>query len=504
MPEQTTDKPVQLPMVEEIDEAALAKEAAYLAEVSEKNLGARLGAYAKLTGPGWLQGAMTLGGGSAASSLLVGTLAGYDLLWVQPLALVTGIIMLMAIGRLSLSTRLPPFEAVSRYAHPALAWAWALASLVASMIWCLPQFSLTESVFRDFATQMGMDVSSPLRSGVFSTSVSLAVLFVTLSITLNYGKNQRWIRRYEWVLKLMVAMIVVSFLIVVIKVDVDWGRVWRGFFGFHLPRDSVAVGVVITAFANAVGINMTFLFPYTLIAKGWGKEHRGLAVFDLWTGLFVPFVFATSLISIASAATLHGTFDLSGDMKPQAVDLAIALEPLAGEKASHFVFGLGILGMTVSTITLLMLVCGFIVSELAGGRSRKPFVVGAFLPAVGVLGPVVWTRYGFWMAVPVSNVTYFLMPIAYLTFMILMNRRAFLREEMPSGIKRVAWNAAMGMVLLIVAFGGCYKFHFGPGGAKSWALSEWSVWSGAYAIVMIVVFLGGIYTILFPPEPRSK
>ena len=498
MPEPVTDQPVKLPMVGEIDRQALAEEAAYLAEVGEKSLGTRIGAYTKLSGPGWLQGAMTLGGGSAASSLLVGTLSGYKLLWVQPLALVTGIIMLMAIGHLSLSTRVRPFEAVSRYAHPVLAWAWALASLLASMIWCLPQFSLTESVFRDFAGQLGYEPTL-----TFTWIVSVSVLVFTFLITLNYGKNQRWIAKYELVLKLMVGMIILSFLIVVIKVDVEWKKVFWGFFGFHLPRDPMEVGIVITAFANAVGINMTFLFPYTLIAKGWGREHRGLAKFDLWTGLLVPFVFATSLIAIASAVTLHGSFDLSQG-KPGAIDLAIALEPLAGEKASHFVFGLGILGMTISTITLLMLVCGFIVSELCGGRSRKTFVLGAMLPTIGVLGPVVWTKYGFWMAVPVSNITYFLMPISYITFIILMNRRALLGQEMPTGLSRMVWNTAMTLVFFIVSVGGCYKVHFGLGGAKTWALSEWTIWTGLYVAVMAVVFLGGVYSILNPPRERSS
>ena len=54
-------------------------------------------AYAKLSGPGWLQGAITLGGGSLAGALYLGVVSGYDLLWVQPLAMICGIIMLSAI-----------------------------------------------------------------------------------------------------------------------------------------------------------------------------------------------------------------------------------------------------------------------------------------------------------------------------------------------------------------------------------------------------------------------
>ena len=41
--------------------------------------------FSRLSGPGWLQGAITLGGGSLGGSLYLGMIAGYDLLWLQPL-----------------------------------------------------------------------------------------------------------------------------------------------------------------------------------------------------------------------------------------------------------------------------------------------------------------------------------------------------------------------------------------------------------------------------------
>ena len=55
--------------------------------------------YAKLSGPGWLQGAITLGGGSLAGSLFIGILAGPHLLWIQAFAMMCGITMLSAIAR---------------------------------------------------------------------------------------------------------------------------------------------------------------------------------------------------------------------------------------------------------------------------------------------------------------------------------------------------------------------------------------------------------------------
>ena len=53
----------------------------------------------------------------------------------------------------------------------------------------------------------------------------------------------------------------------------------------------------------AVGINMTFLYPYSLLAKGWGKEHRKLARWDLGMTRFLPFSVVTSLIIVAMTVT---------------------------------------------------------------------------------------------------------------------------------------------------------------------------------------------------------
>ena len=66
----------------------LENECVMLREAELGGIGSRIGAYVKLSGPGWLQSAITLGGGSLASSLFLGVLAGYSLLWLQPVAIV--------------------------------------------------------------------------------------------------------------------------------------------------------------------------------------------------------------------------------------------------------------------------------------------------------------------------------------------------------------------------------------------------------------------------------
>jgi len=136
----------------------------------------------------------------------------------------------------------------------------------------------------------GWQPSTGARTGLL-IGASLVVLTISTAITWNYGSGHKGVRFYERLLKGMVWMIIVTFAIVVIRRAVDggieWRKVARGFLPLELPTDKQGVSIVMAAFAAVVGINSTFIFPYTLLARGWGKEHRGLSRFDLITGVRV-------------------------------------------------------------------------------------------------------------------------------------------------------------------------------------------------------------------------
>ena len=136
---------------------------------------AKVKAYTHLSGPGWLQSAVTLGGGSLAGALFLGVVGGYSVLWVQAGAIILGVIMLAAIAFVTLSTGESPFQAMRTRINPVLAWGWILAALAANMVFVLPQYSLafgalTENIFPGLATHAG--------SFGFKMGVSLAILAV--------------------------------------------------------------------------------------------------------------------------------------------------------------------------------------------------------------------------------------------------------------------------------------------------------------------------------------
>ena len=60
------------------------EEDALLAQAESKGPLGKAGIYVKLSGPGWLQGAVTLGGGSLAGALYVGIISGYHLSGSSP------------------------------------------------------------------------------------------------------------------------------------------------------------------------------------------------------------------------------------------------------------------------------------------------------------------------------------------------------------------------------------------------------------------------------------
>jgi Mn2+/Fe2+ NRAMP family transporter len=518
--------------------------------------------YFRLSGPGWIASAITLGGGSLASSLFLGVLGGYSLLWLQPLAMALGIVMMAAIGYVTLSTGQRPFAAINEHVNPVLGWGWALAVALANVIFCMPQFSLAFSVLSQNLVPEGWLQHAGSEGAVVAWAkatlgdtwlaahcdellVSLVILIGTTIVTWSYDRGGWGIRLYEIVLKIVVAMIVLSFVGVVVRLafaakTFDWsavakgwlpdfGQFWRPAATFLPLLDAIGpagdpersywtaqiVGeqrdVIISAAATAVGINMTFMFPYTMLRRGWTKEFRGLSIFDLATGMFIPFVLATSCVVIAAAAQFHtrlpagfvqqpsasgatvlvvdpkspfyGQFEAAlarrdrtlGAAAPpasdaektvaatllrrDAVDLARSIEPLTGAFVANIIFGLGVLGMVLSTISILMLISGFVFAEMFGAAPGSwGHRAGTLVAGVGgALWPVFWTgQSGFFLAVVTSVFAFMLLPFAYVTFVFLLNSRSLLRDEMPIGARRLAWNVLMAIAASVATVAALY------------------------------------------------
>jgi len=435
-----------LPMVEKFDQQALEQEKQILTEVNNRSSRfARWKGYWKFAGPGWMQSAVTLGAGSAASAIFAGSVFGYKLLWVQPVSMLLGVIMFAAIGKQVLTTRARPYDVFWKKLHPSLAIFWGFNVLLASIVWQFPQYSLGTDVVRDIFDVFGI--------GLPKWIVALVLFSVATYICWGYGRGKRKsIMLFERTLKYLVLLMVVAFLGVVIRTGINWGELVKGYFGFYLPNDVRGITILLGALGAAVGVNMTFLYPYSLLARGWGKEHQDLKNFDLATSMFIPFVLATSLVIIATANTLH----IKGIEVRNAIDVAHTLEPIIGLTLSRIVFSIGILSMCLTTMVLEMLICGFVLSEMfhfeLQGRAYK---VATLIANIGILGA--FYAMPFWLPVITSSFNLIMLPIAYACFFILQNRVDYLGKAVNSKSKGYAWNLAMLIAIFVVAMGAWVK-----------------------------------------------
>lgn len=536
-----------------------------LQEAQAKGAFASLKVYARLSGPGWLQSAITLGGGSLSSALYLGVLGGYSLLWLQGYSIMMGVIMLAAISYIVLSTGEKPFPAINRHINPVLGWGWAIATLLASFVWCLPQYSLACAVMQQNLLPGLVGADSILGSTVGKIAISLSLILISTAIVWRYNRQGRGARFFNTFLKALVGLIVICFFGVVFKLafsseGLPWAKIFSGFIPnlsqWSKPADSFTpfinkvapqfkafwsgkiVGmqqnIMIAAAGAAVGINMTFLLPYSILARKWDRYFRGAAIADLGIGMIVPFILVTSCIVIASASQFHtkpGTGLINEGGKPQgklafqynrlcdgrlkaelgdaytelspeekaikceslpkadrmmaamlvkrdAFNLAESLGPLLGNTFAKIIFGIGVLGMALSTIIIEMLIAGFVICEMFGfTQGGREYRIAAIAAAVfGAFGPFIWSgKTLFWLAVPTSVIGMMLLPIAYITFMFMMNSKSLLKADMPMGKSRWIWNILMALSA------------FSATVAAGWSVWAKSKWVGAITVAIFVL-----------------
>jgi len=489
------NEPQGLPMVAKWDPGKLEQEIADLQALESKPPLAKATGYIRRTGPGLLQSAMTLGAGSAVASVVAGVTFGYALLWVQPIAMFLGIMVFAAISNVVLTTGERPYKAVGRELHVTIAFLWALGTVVASVIWHFPQYGLAAGAARDLADMAGVTVFDATTKTGFSTAgtavsfgVGLLILAIGILTTWNYGGNSRGIKIYEWFLRSVIALVIVCFGIVVAFTGIDWPALFKGFFAFQIPKVEGATIVILGAIGASVGINMTFLYPYSLLAKGWGKHHKTLSRWDLLMSMFLPFVLVTSLVIIAMANTVHdkeglakheaavaayeqqqaeGTLQTGHEppvrqvdrsLKP--VDAAQALTGVMGNTLGRLIFNLGFIAMTCGAISVHMVVCGFTVCEMFGLEyTTRRYRMFTLVPVIGILGVI--TQTPLWMPVAASAICLTMLPIAYIAFFLMNNKKSYLGDAVGHGWPRFVFNLLLLIGIAVATVGAAIKFKGG-------------------------------------------
>lgn len=474
-----------LPMSPKWDPEKLAAERTELSNLANAPLATKIGGYVRRTGPGLIQSAMTLGAGSATASVLAGASFGYKLLWVQPIAMLLGVFMLAALSNIVLTKNTErPYESFGRQVWKPLVFLWALGTIFSSVIWHFPQYTLLAGAGRDIASMAGLQVSAAagevpawvsavnahlpwgiqINSSItnlgYIVSFAVGIFFLAMNIVMvfNYGKGAKGVKIYERFLRTMILLVILFFLLVVVLnfKQIQWRDMVRGFFCLDgIPRnaagqiESSTYLQILGMLGAAVGINMTFLYPYSILAKGWGNEHKTLAKWDLGMTMFIPFSIVTSLIIVGMTVT--GIYDGSDTVRQGLAPLQAAAS-FNGIPGGKIIFCLGLMGMCAGATSAHMVACGFTVCEMLHLKmTRNRFRLFALTPAIGMLGVVV--PLPLWFPVIASAICCILLPIAYLIIIILNNKKSYIGSAVGSGVCRLLNNIVLLAALAAVTVG---------------------------------------------------
>jgi hypothetical protein len=252
-----------------------------------------------------LQSAITLGGGSLGSALYLGVLGGTSMLWLNLIAIIVGVIMLSAISYVVLTSGERPYKAINEHVNPVLGVGWITATIMANIIWCMPQFSLCFDILDKNLMPGVVQDTDPFKYGISVFLLVLAFAMVYLSFQGGWAS-----KIFDIVLKLLIGMIVICFVAAVVRLttqnELNWGQILNGMIPnlmqWFRPSPEIANlvaaapenmrefwtsllmksqrDVMISTTATVVGINMTFLLPYSMMNRGWDRPFKGLARFD--------------------------------------------------------------------------------------------------------------------------------------------------------------------------------------------------------------------------------
>jgi Mn2+/Fe2+ NRAMP family transporter len=398
-------------------------------------------AYLRAFGPGIVVALSWVGTGDLIDNSVAGGNYGYALLWVLPLSLVFRFVFVNALGKYPLYNAAQDPSIVRGIArtHPAFGWLMLVSFVLYTHI--LLAFTLSgvgvalEGLFGGLPTFW------------WSVIGALSVFAVTLK-----GAY----RLIERIFKVVLALMVLTFVVGIALVGINWGELVKG-FAFELPAQQGLFdsGLVASSLVLATLGSMANLFyPEFLREKGWTTPaHRRVQQYDLLFGTMVVLFLGVAVWAIG-AEVLFGKQGVS-----EAGDIAGALGAAVGP-VGPYIFYLGLLGAAWTTVAGSLFALAKMVVEALhvvrpgreqrypGGRTSDPAY--RWVIVWGLLA-VVWSlphAPGFVALVVVSHVLTSPFLLLIVIALIVMLNRADIMGRYTNSWKE---NVGLGLVAAFVA-----------------------------------------------------
>ena len=517
--------------------------------------------FSKISGPGiWLTLA-ALSAGSLIGSLGLGQWLGTEALWVQASAILLGIFSLWAVSQISLNTQQSLFSLMKNEWNPSLAWWFAGSALVTNFAWCMPQFRFGAEI-------TGSILFPPLDNKGGKIGVAFVLLCLSIFLSFWYERSGLHSKLFQWILRLILLSLIgclgVSVYVVIPGSGLSFSSIFSGFLPDlnNLTNTSPSFEallsqtgeirsfweetlvsrqkeLILITFSSTLGVNLLFSLPLLLLGRGWRRDHNQFAKFNLFIGLFIPFILCSSCLTILSAVahqkmihslseevsvnTKYSESETIRNLLKERIIFEIGEEQFqtlppfqqdekieslskpnyilahlvsqsdikkwihylsdSGKEPVKYLLGIVVLLISFSTIVILMVLNGHLICEILGKPHKgAPFQTGSLLLAVSSIGPFVWSDQEAWVADPSYFLSLAIIPYILLSFLLILNSKELLGRQYPQGIKGFSLN--LGVCLSFLLLGSC-SFYL-----------VWNHTLGSFPIGQALVTLIGILVLI--------
>ncbi|WP_047983340.1 Nramp family divalent metal transporter [Ornithinibacillus californiensis] len=383
----------------------------------------------KLIGPAVITSALVLGPGSLTLSSTMGTLFGYQLLWLVVVAVIFMMIYTEMATRIGLASKISFIQIMKNK------WGKWGALLIG-----IGAFLVTASFQAGNSIGVGVAISSI--TGLSPTF--WVVAFTIFGALLLFAKD--FYNVLEKLMLILVGIMLAAFLVTVFLAQPSIGSVASGFIP-SIPDGSL--GLIIGFTATSFSIVGAAYQSYLVQEKGWTKELAKTGMKESYVGIGILGLISL-LVMIAAAAVLRP----EGIQINSIQDMGLALEPLFGSWAT-IVFMIGLFGAAFSSLMGNATIGGSMLSDSLGfGSKLKNNKVKIGIIAVMLFGSIVAIIFG---GAPINliifaqAITIVAVPFIAIALLVVANDKKIMGELKNTLFKNILAIAGL-IVLILLAF----------------------------------------------------
>ncbi|MEI7830460.1 MAG: Nramp family divalent metal transporter [Prolixibacteraceae bacterium] len=305
-----------------------------------KTLLQRLAIFMAILGPGIITGSVDNDAGGITTYSVAGALYGYNLIWT----LIPSFLVLIVIQEMN--------------ARMGIVTGKGLADLIRENAGVKVTFFIFLSlIFADIGNTTTEFAGVAGSMELFNVSKYISVPVVGVLVWLLVVKGTYKIAERIF---LLFSLSLLTYVVSAILGKPQWSEIGHSIIHPDFPVNGQSLAMIIGVVGTTIAPWMLFYMQSSVIEKGLKMKNYRYTLIDILVGCIVTVVVAFFII-VACASTLH----VNGIKIEAAKDAALALQPLAGQFASH-VFAFGLFVASIFSATILPLATSFYVCEAFG------------------------------------------------------------------------------------------------------------------------------------------